>query len=617
MVKDKHEYNTIVFEPLGTRTHCDAGMSLLECAQRNGIGINSICGGHGTCGTCKIQLTEGKATPYTEKEDKLFTSQQLKNGWRLACQTFPESDCKIYIPPASMTTAQRTQTEGLPVSVQPEPVAKAFPLDLPPPSIQDLMADDARIFTAIQNQYGETCHSIDIETARTISPLLRSWEWHCQTTVRNGEIIALLPPRVHPLGLAIDLGSTKLAGYLVDLSNGETLASKGTMNPQISFAEDIIGRMQRAVKSPQDAAQLQRVVVQAIAEMAAELCREAGTTTANIVDAVIVGNTVMHHLLLGLPTKQLAWSPFLPAVSSDIDIKARDVGITLAPGAYIHMLPNIAGYVGADHVAMLLAVWEHHSRGCVIAMDIGTNTEISLIKDDAIIATSCASGPAFEGGHISHGMRAAEGAIEKIQIIGDDVSYQVIGESRPVGLCGSAILDAIAQLFHTGIIDSGGRITAQNPRVRSSGKQKEFVIFKGDRSKGESDITVTQGDIREIQLAKAAIYSGIRLLLNKSGTSEQNVDRVIIAGAFGTYLDIESAIAIGMLPQLPVEHFIQVGNAAGAGARMALLSATKRAEARSLASKVQYLELATTPEFNSTFIQASYLGPYSAQHTRG
>jgi uncharacterized 2Fe-2S/4Fe-4S cluster protein (DUF4445 family) len=316
----------------------------------------------------------------------------------------------------------------------------------------------------------------------------------------------------------------------------------------------------------------------------------------------------MHHLLLRLPVAQLAYSPFLPAVSQAQDIKARDLDLDIAPGAYVYLLPNIAGFVGADHVAMLLATEVRQSEGVMVALDIGTNTEVSLIDNGRISTVSCASGPAFEGGHIKHGMRAASGAIERLRIVNDNIQYQTIDDVLPVGLCGSGVLDAMAQLYLAGIVDRGGKMKDGYSRVRTHKKQREFVLVSEKERDGQPAITIAQQDIRELQLAKAAIRTGIQVLLEASGRSEEEISKVIIAGAFGSYIDVSSAVTIGMLPLLPLKCFHQVGNAAGVGAKLALISRSKRAEAQAMASQVHYIELANAPDFMRTFTQATYIG---------
>ena len=343
------------------------------------------------------------------------------------------------------------------------------------------------------------------------------------------------------------------------------------VNPQISYGDDIISRITSSMNSPDNGAQLQKLSVEALNDLAFDLCKEVGASTTEIIDAVVVGNTAMHHLFLGLEVAQLALSPFIPAVIRALDVKARDLSLHIAPGAFVHLLPNIAGFVGADHVAVLLTIASRQADGPIIALDIGTNTEVSIINNGRIASVSCASGPAFEGGHIKHGMRAAKGAIERMRIVGDEVYYQTIDNAPPVGICGSGILDAIAQLYLKGIINKAGQIQANHPRVHTSKGQREFVLV--EKKDKRPAITVTQQDIRELQLAKAAIRAGIQVLLDTEGCAETEIRKIVIAGAFGTYIDVSSAIDIGMLPSLPLERFQQVGNAAGIGARLALVSA--------------------------------------------
>lgn len=604
----------IDFEPTGRRGSCPGDKTLLDCARQVGAGIISICGGYGDCKACKIRIMSGKLSKPTSLERQTFSAKELKNGWRLACQAYPASDCKIDIPVESMTTPQRTQTEGLEIVISPEPAVLSYEAKMTPPEALDLQADASRLLQALNRQNHLACRTIDIGVLRELSPKLRSWNWTAQASVHKNEVIALSALQSRRLGLAMDLGSTKIAGYLVDLSDGRTVAAKGATNPQISYGEDIVSRIYLAVKSPSEGKRLQELAVQAINKLTDELCKETGAETEEILDAVVAGNTAMHHLLLGLPVNQLAYAPYIPAVKHALDIKARDAGLNLAAGAYVHFLPNIAGFVGGDHVAMLLATKNEWAKGLVLALDIGTNTEVSLIDKNGITAVSCASGPAFEGGHIKHGMRAASGAIERLRMIDGKIQYQTINGVSPVGICGSGILDALAQLYLAGILDKSGRMAANHPRVHSQKDKREFSLVNKGEINGNAAIVITQQDIRELQLAKGAIRAGIQMLLEAKSRSEEEISHIIIGGAFGSYIDVESAIVCGLLPSLPLDRFKQVGNAAGMGSKLALVSAGKRAEAKAIASRVRYLELSSTSNFRETFIQASYLGRYRLVH---
>ncbi len=605
---------TVDFEPIGRRGQCQCNESLLSCARQLGVGIVSLCGGQGTCHSCKVRVLSGSVSEPTSSEREAFSPQELKDGWRLACQTYPSSDCKLSVPTESMPTTQRTQIEGLEIAVNLEPPVKGYCLELQIPSLSDSQADTDRLLEALERQHQLRCGEVDIDVMRSISPQLRSLKWRCRASVRQDEVIALGPQSSRQLGLAIDLGTTKIAGYLVDLTDGRTLVAKGIMNPQISYGEDIISRIMGVIRSSAEGVRLREVVVKALNQLAGDLCGEVDAKKEEIVEAVVVGNTAMHHLFLSLPVRQLVYSPFVPAVSTAQDIKARDVGLCLAPGAYVHLLPNIAGFVGADHVAMLLATQVWQAEGLTVALDIGTNTEVSLVSNGKVTTVSCASGPAFEGGHIKDGMRAATGAIERLRIVDDGVQYQTVDEGQPIGICGSGILDALAQLYLAGIIDKGGRMKENHPRVLTRKKQREFVLVDKRERDGGPAIVITQGDVRELQLAKAAIRTGIQVLLETNGRSEEEISQVVIAGAFGSYIDVSSAVTIGLLPSIPLDRFRQVGNAAGMGAKLSLISLRERAQAKDIASRVHYVELASAPNFTQTFVQAGYLGRYRLNH---
>jgi len=605
--KDTVSTYRIDFQPLGRRGEASGESSLFDAARQMGVGLSGFCGGRGKCEACKVRILEGRMSDLTTNEREAFPAERLQEGWRLACQAHPATDCKVHIPAESMTAPQRTQVEGLEIAVPPEPLVRTYRVKLQESTLSKVRADEETLLQTLNREQGLSCSKTDIEVLRGFSPLLRSWGWECQAAVAGDEIIGVSPHPSPVLGFAVDLGTTKIAGYLVDLKDGRTLASKGVMNPQISYGEDIISRIQATLSSPAAGADMQRVAAEALKQLASDLCKGAGAAVTDIVDAVIVSNTAMHHLLLGLPVKQLVLAPFVPAVSRALDCKARDMGLRLASGAYVHFLSNIAGFVGGDHVAMLLATVAAKPRGLVIALDIGTNTEVSLLDGDRISSVSCASGPAFEGYHITHGMRAARGAIEKVRIEGDAIQIQTIDNAPPAGLCGSGVLDAMAQLYLAGVVDGSGRMLDGHPRVRTGPEYTEFVLVREGESEAPMTVVLTQKDIRELQLAKAAIRTGIQVLLAANGRREQDLDQVIIAGAFGTYIDVSSAMAIGMMPRLPLERFKQVGNAAGMGARMALISSTQRMKAQTVASRVRYVELGSAPQFSETFLNACSL----------
>jgi len=574
------------------------------------IGIGSICGGSGTCGKCKIRVLDGLVSELTSEEVKTLSSQEISDGWRLACQVYCCEDIKLYLPPESMTTPQRMQLEGQEKKVPIETPVRTYQINMELPSLSDQRADADRLLFALNRENNLDCDRIDIEILKTLSPRLRTWNWQFQVTVRGEEVVAVTPTGSRQLGFATDLGSTKIACYLVDLTNGSILSSRGIMNPQIKYGEDIISRISEVSDSPEKTREMQSLVTEALDTVAGDLCSEIGAEKGNIVESVVVANTAMHHLFLGFPVKQLALHPFVPAVSGAIDVKACQLNLHFAEGAYVHILPNIAMFVGADHVAMLLATEARYEEGPLIAIDIGTNTEVSMVNKGEITTTSCASGPVFEGGHIRDGMRAARGAIERVYITKNKVEYQTIDDAPPNGICGSGILDTIAQLYMLGVVDGSGRMLKNHCRVRDCDNEREFVLVNEKENNGNPAIVFTQRDVRQIQLGKAAIRTSIQMLLEDRDCPEHNIKQVIIAGAFGSYIDINSAIAIGMLPSLPLERFQQIGNAAGMGAKRALVSLSQRAEAADIAQKVRYIELISVPEFNRTFTQTMYFGKY-------
>jgi uncharacterized 2Fe-2S/4Fe-4S cluster protein (DUF4445 family) len=599
----------IEFQPLGLRDQFPAGHSLLDCARQAGFDLVSLCGGKGTCGKCKVQIVSGNVSEPCQNERDTLSSEERAKKYRLACQVYAESDLVVNVPAESLSAPQRLQVEGLEPSVSPDPTIQNYAVSLSAPSLSDLRADDERLFEALEKQHGVICKSIDEVVLQSLSRSVRSLNWNISVTIRDTEIISVDPVDSRRLGMAVDLGTTKIAGYLLDLGTGKTLSAKGIMNPQITYGEDVIARMARAQMSPEDASTLQAKSLEALTTLSVELCQKADAARPEeIKEIVVAGNTAMHHLLLRLPVEQLTKAPHVPSVSQAMDIKARSVGLSVAHGAYIHLLPNIAGFVGGDHLAMLLAIKAWEAEGPLMALDIGTNTEISLVMRGEISSVSCASGPAFEGAHISNGMRAAPGAIDHLRLADQQIQYHTIHGSKPAGICGSGIFDALAQLVLNGIIDQNGRMHEGHPRVRENKTGREFIIVSEEERGGGSAITITQEDVRELQLAKAAIRTGIAVLLQERGLSDGDIDQVVIAGAFGSYLDISSAITIGMLPAIPLSRFRQVGNAAGMGAKAVLISKTAREAVQKVARKIRYIELAVTPDFNKTFMQAISLG---------
>jgi len=600
------------FEPIGAQIEVDESTSILIAAQEAGIGLAAVCGGIGVCGACRIRLVSGVLSEIGEAEANFFSQEDMVNGWRLACQAFPRSDLKIEVPPESLLTSQRLQMEGELRNVPFAPGVKAVPFTLPPPGLDDLRADWERFKQTFPQTLDHD--AVDLPVLQQFSSLMRQEDWKGQAVFgHTGEVVAFLPAEQAIYGLAVDIGTTKMAAYLVDLGTGQTVSKRGAMNPQIAYGEDVVARITYANQGESQRLELQKRVVEILNEILSDLCDQAGADVLQVVDLVLVGNTAIHHLVAGLPVRQLGQAPYVPAVRQAIRFPAREIGLYCAPNAQVYFPPNIAGYVGADHVAMLLAGEVASQTGVTVALDIGTNTEISLAKRGRLVSCSCASGPAFEGAHIHAGMRAVPGAIERAQF--HDTAWQIatVDGKPPVGICGSGILDVVAELFRTGQIDFSGRLTDLACQRVSHEKGGAIVLVSADVSGTGKDILVTREDIREIQLAKAAIRAGVDALLTTTDTKPEEIVSFIIAGAFGTYLDLRSAIRIGMFPKLPLARYRQIGNAAGAGAQLMLFHEPSRKAAKEIVEKMDYVELTTYPGFMDSYVNAISFEPVNKE----
>jgi uncharacterized 2Fe-2S/4Fe-4S cluster protein (DUF4445 family) len=512
--------------------------------------------------------------------------------WVRACQLRALTDCSIQVAPRSLAPVVRAELDDGAKEVLPlDSYVSSHDLTLAEATLDDPRADADRLLAALPYPIEQ----IDIAAARQLPQLLRKQRWSVRARRRGTELIGFAAPGSRTLGLAVDLGTTNAAAFLVDLESGVRLASLGIENPQVAWGADLISRINYAIQVEGGGEELRQAAVTALNALAHDLCRAFGASTSDIVDVVICGNTAMHHLLLGLPVHQLGRAPFVAAVREGMDLKARELGLNVCAGAWVHMAANVGGFVGGDHVTALLATEHRWRQGASLVMDIGTNTEISLIHRGEILSASCPSGPALEGGHIACGMRAAEGAIERVGITDGRITVQVIGGVEPVGLCGSGVLDAVATMQRAGIIDARGRIAAQHPDV---------ITLEGKRAAQLApSVHFSQDDVRAVQLAKAAIRTGVQLLCEKAGITEGHIEHFIIAGAFGAYIDLESGIATGLFPDLPRTRFEQVGNSAGVGVRQMLASRAARERASELAAACRYVELSSIAEFQKVFLQ--------------
>jgi uncharacterized 2Fe-2S/4Fe-4S cluster protein (DUF4445 family) len=596
----------INFEPAGKKAAHEQPLTILEAAQEAGVEILALCGGLGSCGRCRVKVDGDQLPPLSDREKDLFSQEEVDVGYRLACRTLVGDDATVYVPETSRPSIQKLQLAGHEEPVECQPLVRKFLIDLSEPTLEDTRSDLRRVSEVLGSRYDVSFSDVDFALLSTLGPVLREANWRATVSLYGSELIRVEPGDTSEClyGIAIDLGSTKIAAYLVDLGTGATIEARGVMNPQIAYGEDIMSRISYARDHVDGADRLQKAVVGAIGNLIQSLCKDNDLSLSDIMEIVVVGNTAMHHLFLGLPTGQLAASPFVPIVARPLRIKAREMGLPAAPGAYVYCPPPVAGFVGSDHVAMVLASRLYTKDGIFLGIDIGTNTEISLKKQDTIQAISCASGPAFEGAAICWGMKAAPGAIERVWIdpYSQEIQYSTIGDTPPVGICGSGILDCVAGMLGAGILNAQGRIQRHIKNVRV-GKDDlpELAIAKARN--GEM-ITVTQQDVQRIQLAKGAIRSGIEVLMDTEGITAQEIDGVILAGAFGTFIDPLSAIQIGMLPTIDPDCIVQVGNAAGIGAKEMLISADQRQKAEDIATQVQYLELTVYPRYSRFFAHA-------------
>ncbi len=605
----------IAFQPHGKRGKFIPGVNVMDAAKAIGVDISSLCGGLGKCGKCRVKVLGDSVciSELEESEKKNLSKEEIKNGTRLSCMTYLCSPAIIQVPATSRIGSQRLQTQGLEIQVDLDPQVKKYWIKMNPPTIYDSISDEDRILFALNKKQVSPILEIDLEVYRLIPQILRNSHWSVTAVVWKDQIIALESGDTtnRSFGLAVDIGTTKLAGYLIDLNDGSIISIAARMNPQIQFGEDVMSRVSHILINGDNTIwDLQNAVVSGVNEIILECCEKADVSHEEIYEVNFVGNTVMQLLLLGISPRHVVSAPYTPALRRGVDVKASTLGIAVNPNANAHHLPIIGGFVGADNVAMLLASGIFESDETMMTIDIGTNTEIDLGNKKLVMADSCASGPAFEGMHIKFGMRATSGSIEKISINPEtlDVFYKTIGDLPPIGICGSGIVDAPAELLKAGIILSMGNfvteIVDRTKRLRKGSDGWEFVIAWKNETAIDKDIVVTLRDIREIQKAKAAIHTGADLLMRKMDVEEADISRLVIAGAFGNYIDPENARIIGMYPEIPLDRIEFAGNLAGTGARMTLINKEIRKKAENIYTKVKYHELAADKNFQKEYLDS-------------
>ena len=559
-------------------------------------------------------------SPFTEEEGKLIGEKERAEGVRLACAAAIRGDVLIFVPEESRTGKQVVRKEASEKSISLNPAVRLFPVTLAPPTLKDPLGDYERLVAALSERFGLQRPEIDYPALLGLPGALRQGNWTVTAAIRmEREILAVFPGEVEEAyGLAIDVGSTTVAGYLCSLRTGRIIGTESLMNPQVTYGDDVIARITYVMDHPDGMKKMRGAIIECLNDLIRTVTGDHGLSPSDILEITLVGNTAMHHLFLGIDPRALGVSPFTPAVHRSLDIKARDLGLTAHPAANVHILPVEAGFVGADNVGVLIAEEPYRRDEMVLIIDVGTNGEMVMGNRERLLSASCATGPALEGAHIRFGMRAAPGAIERIRIDPEtlEVSFKIIGEERwrpefritgAKGICGSGIIDGVAELFRAGIIDHSGRFRADmaTPRLRLTDGKPEFVIAWPEETSLQRAITISQQDVRSVQLAKGALYAGAKLMMKRLGIAK--LDRVILAGAFGSYIDKTEAMILGMFPDCDLDHVSSVGNAAGDGARIALLNRDKRREADIAAREVEYLELTLSKEFQEEFMAAMFI----------
>lgn len=608
----------VTFQPSGVRGEVLEGTTILDASRELGVGIESLCGGIKACGKCKVKLVEGRLFPFMEEESKFITEAEKTDGYRLGCAAQIKGDVLVFVPEESLAGKQVVRKAATERAIELNPGIHLYYVELSPPSFQDLRGDLDRLKKELSEKYHLSPLDIDYHVLLKLPRVLRQANWNVTAVIwMEKEILDVKPGRVEDAyGVAIDVGTTTVAAYLCNLRSGEVMATGSMMNPQISYGEDVMSRISYVVANPEDGLEkMNQLIVDGLNRLTRDVTEKCHLSPEDILELTFVGNTVMHHLLLKIDPQYLGVSPFPPVVRQSVNLKARDLGLKVHPSANVYVLPVEAGFVGADNVGVLIAEEPYHQDERVLIIDIGTNGELVMGGRTLLTSSSCATGPALEGATIKFGMRAALGAIERVRIDPQtlEADFKVVdeeywrSESRSVkakGICGSGIIDTIAELYRNGIIEKSGRFNPkiQSSRMKISEGRPEFIIAWKEETSIGKEITITQSDVRNVQLAKGALYAGAKLMMKRLGI--ERVDKIILAGAFGSYIDKEKAMILGMFPDCDLANVYAVGNAAGDGARIALLNRYKREEAEEVAGKIEYMELTIEEDFQREFIEA-------------
>jgi uncharacterized 2Fe-2S/4Fe-4S cluster protein (DUF4445 family) len=597
------------FQPSNMRVRVPPGVTLFDAASWNGIAIDSTCGGHGTCKKCKVRVAGG-SVPASPLDARAFTADELRAGWRLACRALADADVQIEVPP--LMTRPKAATVGVGRQVILRPAAQKRYLELAEPSLSDQQTDVERVLAGLDDLELR----VDLAVLRTLGQRLRAADFKVTAVIVDDVLIDVQPGDTTSrlLGIAYDLGTTTVVATLLDLATGTPLAVASMLSKQQPFGADVITRISATMLDPAALPALGQRAHETLAELTAEVCEQAGADPADVIEVALAGNATMVHLALGIDPEPLGVAPFIMAARQLPEVLAADLELPAHPRARAFVFPAFGAYVGGDITAGLLASGMNRDARTRLFIDIGTNCEIVLGNRDWLLATAAPAGPAFEGAAIKCGMRAADGAIEGVAVSPDGITLTVIGDTEPAGLCGSGLVDAVAGLVKAGLLDHSGRFIPEDaaatlapqlaPRLTMLGQERVFVLhWAGDPGEVSTSIYLSQRDVRELQFAKAAIATGWQVLLAEAGLTEAAVQQVLLAGSFGSYLSPVSAIALGLVPKLPVLRVVSAGNVAGEGAKMALLSVRERAAALALLTEVRYVELSDRDGFNDAFVE--------------
>lgn len=582
----------VFVEPIGVTVEVDPEETLLSGLTRAGIDVNSTCAGRGTCGKCLVRLGAGELSAPGEAELRRVSERLLLDGWRLACMARPRSE-RVSIEVRQTGGRRQILTTSQLHHGAADPAVRAVTVQLTPPTFADKRADVQRLSDALDGA------KVPYEVMAQFTDIAHAADWHLVAVLYGDRVIAVYPHGQAPdlYGVAVDIGTSKIIAYLFDLEKGRLIDHEAVENPQMRFGEDVISRMAQAY-NPGVRAELARVVRGGIDACLTKLYERWAIAAEQVFDMTVVGNTAIHHLTLGLSPQGLGAAPFAPVLAEPLTLRAAQLGLDMHPAGGVHFPPPIAGFVGSDALAVIAATRLAKRQAPAMAIDIGTNTEIALVHDGRVSVTSCASGPAFEGYQIRHGMKAVAGAIERVRILPDGSATDIatIADAPPLGICGSGVVDLLAGLVRAGVVTKTGRF-ANHPLVRKGEHGTEYVVAQG----ASGEIVFTQQDIRALQLAKGAIHSGWELLLEQLGLGQDDLEHVYIAGAFGNYLDLDAAQLLGLFPPVPKERVAFVGNAAGIGAQMALIDVRARRRMARLRRRTEFLDLATSARFHEVF----------------